>query len=153
MLAVLFISNAVLRGARLDLTENKLYSISPGTKNILRNIDEPLNLYFFFSDSATGEATGLRLYAQRVREVLEEFELVAGDKINLKVIDPLPFSEEEDQAAQFGLQAVPLQAGGDAVYFGLAGTNAIDTQVAIPFFQPDKEAFLEYDLAKFVHSL
>ncbi|MEO1574987.1 MAG: Gldg family protein [Pseudomonadota bacterium] len=153
MLAILFISNGVLRGARVDLTENKLYSISPGTKNILRNIDEPLNLYFFFSDSATGEATGLRLYAQRVREVLEEFALVAGDKINLKIIDPLPFSEEEDQAAQFGLQGVPLQAGGDSIYFGLAGTNAIDTQVAIPFFQPDKEAFLEYDLAKFVHSL
>jgi ABC-type uncharacterized transport system involved in gliding motility auxiliary subunit len=51
------------------------------------------------------------------------------------------------------LQAVPLQAGGEAIYFGLAGTNAVDTQAAIPFFQPDKEAFLEYDLAKFVHSL
>lgn len=153
MLAVLFISNSVLRGARLDLTENKLYSISPGTRNILRDIEEPLNLYFFFSDSVTGEATGLRLYAQRVREVLEEFALVAGDNINLQIIDPLPFSEQEDQAAQFGLQAVPLQAGGDNIYFGLAGTNAVDTQVAIPFFQPDKEAFLEYDLAKFVHSL
>ena len=153
MLAVLFISNGLLRGARLDLTENKLYSISPGTKNILRSIDEPLNLYYFFSDSASGDATGLRLYAQRVREVLEEFSLVAGDRINLKIIDPLPFSEEEDQAAQFGLQSVPLQVGGDPIYFGLAGTNAIDTQVAIPFFQPDKEAFLEYDLAKFVHSL
>ncbi|MFK8014863.1 MAG: Gldg family protein, partial [Gammaproteobacteria bacterium] len=153
MLATLFISNALFRGMRLDLTENNLYSVSPGTKNILRSIDEPLNLYYFFSDSVAGEATGLRLYAQRVREMLEEFALVAGDKVNLRVIDPLPFSEEEDQAAQFGLQAVPLQAGGDAIYFGLAGTNAIDTQIAIPFFQPDKEAFLEYDLAKFVHSL
>jgi len=153
MLALLFISNALFRGARLDLTQNNLYSISPGTKNILRSIDEPLNLYYFFSDSSTGDATGLRLYAQRVREVLEEFALVAGDKINLQVIDPLPFSEEEDQAAQFGLQGVPLQPGADAIYFGLAGTNSIDTQMAIPFFQPDKEAFLEYDLAKFVHSL
>lgn len=153
MLALLFISNALFRGARLDLTEHNLYSISPGTKNILRSIDEPLNLYYFFSDSATGDATALRLYAQRVREVLEEFALVAGDKINLQVIDPLPFSEEEDQAAQFGLQGVPLQPGGDPIYFGLAGTNSVDSQIAIPFFQPDKEAFLEYDLAKFVHSL
>lgn len=153
MLAILVVSNALFRGMRLDLTENDLYSISDGTRAILDDIEEPLNFYFFFSDTVAGEATGLRLYAQRVREVLEEFALEADGMINLEVIDPLPFSEEEDQAAQFGLQAVPLQTTGDTIYFGLAGTNALDDQMAIPFFYAEKEAFLEYDLAKLVHSL
>lgn len=152
-LAVILLSNALFRSWRLDLTENNLYSISDGTKNILRSIDEPINLYYFFSDSTSGNATALRAYAQRVREVLEEFSLVAGGKVRLQVIDPLPFSEEEDQAAQFGLQAVPIGGTGETVYFGLAGTNAVDDQSVVPFFQAEKEAFLEYDLAKLVHSL
>ncbi len=152
-IAMIFLSNMLLRGVRLDLTENKLYSISEGTRNILRDIDEPINLYFFFSDNATKNVTALRAYATRVREVLEEFAAVAGGKINLQVIDPLPFSEEEDEAAQFGLQALPIDRSGETVYFGLAGTNSVDDQALIPFFDMNKEAFLEYDLAKLIHSL
>jgi ABC-type uncharacterized transport system involved in gliding motility auxiliary subunit len=69
------------------------------------------------------------------------------------VIDPLPFSEEEDQAVSFGLEPVSLGGAADPVYIGLAGTNATDGVEVIPFFQPDRERLLEYDLARLVWAL
>jgi ABC-type uncharacterized transport system involved in gliding motility auxiliary subunit len=157
VLAVLFValvvlSNVLLRGFRLDLTEHRLYTLSEGTRHVVAELDEPINLYFFFSDRGTQNIPFLRSYAQRVREFLEEVAAVSRGKVRLSVIDPLPFSEDEDRAAGFGLQAVPTGAG-EAIYFGLAGTNALDGQAVIPFFQPDKETFLEYDVAKLIHSL
>jgi ABC-type uncharacterized transport system involved in gliding motility auxiliary subunit len=158
VLAVLFVAvmllvNVAFRGARADLTQNHLYTLSDGTKKILSSIDEPINLYLFFSDKATQDLPQLRTYAARVREMLQEMAARSGGKLRLEVIDPLPFSEDEDRAAGFGLQSVPVSAAGDKVFFGLAGTNSTNGQAAIPFLQPDKEAFLEYDVAKLIHEL
>ncbi len=151
--AVIALANNLLRGAQVDLTENKLYTLSEGTVKVLGEIEEPINLYYFFSDKGTAEIPQIRTYATRVRELLEEISRRSGGKVKLTVIDPLPFSEEEDRASGFGLQAVPTGPAGETIFFGLAGTNATDGQMVIPFFQPDKEAFLEYDVAKLVHSL
>lgn len=153
LVAILVLSNVLLRGARLDLTENNLYTLSDGTRQVLKEIEEPVNLYFYFSDRGTAEIPMIRNYAMRVREMLEEMASRSGGKLHLQVIDPLPFSEDEDRASGFGLQAVPSGAGGETIYFGLAGTNSTDGQSVIPFFQPDKEAFLEYDVVKLIHSL
>ena len=147
------ISNQLFKGLRIDLTNNNLYTLSDGTIRILENIAEPLNLHFYFSDQATAGIPALRSYANRVREMLEEFEDVADGNINLRVIDPLPFSEDEDRAAQLGLQGLQLGATPDPIYLGLAGTDSVDNVETIAFFQPDKEAFLEYDLAKLVSTL
>ncbi len=152
-IASVIVSNELFRGWRIDFTENSLYTLSDGTERILENIDEPINLYFFYSDQATAGIPSLRTYADRVREMLEEFEGQADGNIRLSIIDPLPFSEDEDRAAQFGLQGVQLGVTPDPVYFGLAGTNSVDVEEIIPFFQPDKEAFLEYDVAKLVATL
>lgn len=151
-IAIIMLSNAWLRGMRIDLTENNLYTVSEGTRSVLRNIEEPIALYLFYSERAARNAPSLRPYATRVREMLEEFSQHAGGKLRVQVLDPVPFSEEEDQAAQFGLQALPIQ-GGESVYLGLAGTNAVGDEAIIPFFDPGKEAFLEYDLAKLIYSL
>lgn len=146
--------NTLLFGSvRLDLTENRLYTISPGTREIIDSIEEPIDLYFFYSDHATRDLAPLRAYAKRVRELIEEYALQADGRIRLKIIDPVPFSEAEDQAAEFGLQGVPLDQGGEQVYFGLAGTNAYGDQQLIAFFQPEREEFLEYDLSKLLNSL
>ncbi|HET7842964.1 MAG TPA: GldG family protein, partial [Xanthomonadales bacterium] len=161
VLAVLFvaaivISNVLFRGWRVDLTENSLYTLSEGTKRVLAEIPEPINLYFYFSEDTASDRAELqpvRDYATRVREMLEEMAALSGGKIHLQVVDPLPFSEEEDKAAAYGLQAIPVSASGENIYFGLAGTNSTDGQMIIPFFQPDKETFLEYDVAKLVHGL
>jgi ABC-type uncharacterized transport system involved in gliding motility auxiliary subunit len=135
------------------LTEHNLYTLSEGTKSIVGKIDEPVNLYFFFSDQASESEPSIRDYANRVREMLEEFADASRGKLRLRVIDPLPFSEEEDQAAQFGLQAVQFGAISSPVYMGLAGTNSTGDEEVIPIFHPDKEASLEYDIAKLVSTL
>jgi ABC-type uncharacterized transport system involved in gliding motility auxiliary subunit len=152
-MAAVIISNGLFQGAKIDLTENRLYTLSDGTKRILESIDEPINLYLFWSDKAAEGIPTLRDYANRVREMLEEFADTADGRIRLSVIDPLPFSEDEDRAAQFGLQGVGLPGSQDPVYLGLAGTNSVDDEEIIAFFQPDKESFLEYDLAQLVSTL
>jgi len=152
-LAIVMLSNAGLRGVRLDLTQNKLYTLTPGTRQVLADLKEPVNLYFYFSrDAAAKQSPLIMPYATRVREFLEEIAARSNGKVHLRVIDPQPFSEDEDHAAEFGLQS--LQSGtGDALYFGLAGTNSTDGRSAIPSFQPDREEFLEYDVAKLIHEL
>lgn len=152
-IAAIIISNQLFGGWRIDLTDNRLYTLSDGTEQILENLEEPINLYFYYSDKATENAPTIRSYANRVREMLDEFRLAANGNINLFVIDPLPFSEDEDRAAQFGLQGVSIAGSPDAVYMGLAGTDSIDNEEIIPFFQLDKEQFLEYDIAKLVSTL
>ena len=147
------LNNVLFGGWRLDLTGNNLYTLSDGSREILESIDEPVNLYFFFSEKSSEDLTSLRVYATRVREMLEEYELAANGKINLSVVDPEPFSEAEDQAAEFGLQGIPVSTAGEELYFGLAATNALDDQEVIPFFQPDKEEFLEYEISKLIQSL
>jgi len=152
VLAVI-VSNLLFKGVRIDLTENNLYTLSDGTQRILQGIDEPINLYFYYSDQASESLPSLRDYATRVREMLEEFRDESGGKLRLSVIDPLPFSEDEDRAAQFGLRGVQLGTAPDPVYLGLAGTNSVGDEEVIAFFQPDQEAFLEYDIARLVSSL
>jgi len=155
-LGIVMLANLGLRGMRADLTQNRLYTLSPGTQQVLGEVKEPLNLYFYFSrDTAAKQAPLIMPYASRVREFLEEIAARSGGKIRLRVLDPQPFSEDEDRANEAGLQ--PLQGGGesagDALYFGLAGTNSTDGRAAIPSFAPDREEFLEYDVAKLVHEL
>ncbi|MGH8090378.1 MAG: GldG family protein [Rudaea sp.] len=151
--AVILICNSLFRGAQVDLTQNHLYTLSQGTKNILADIDEPVHLYLFWSDKETHGIPQLRIYAQRVREMLEEMAGRAHGKIKLEVIDPQPFSEDEDRATGYGLQAVPAGSNGEKIFLGLAGTNSTNGKSVIPFLQPNKEAFLEYDIAKLIHEL
>ncbi|WAD26736.1 Gldg family protein [Pseudomonadaceae bacterium T75] len=147
------LSGLAFTNARLDLTEQKLYTISEGTESILEELESPIELQFFYSEAAVRDLVALRNYARRVEELLRAYERAAGGKLKLQVIDPQPFSEEEDRAAELGLQAVPLDRGGDKVYFGLAGTNAEGHTQTIPFFPLDQEEFLEYEVSRLVQSL
>jgi gliding motility-associatede transport system auxiliary component len=156
--AVLFVSvnviaGHVLRSARIDLTSGHLYTLSEGTARTLAEIQEPVTLRFYYSHRLGDEIPSYGIYAQRVRETLEEYAARAKGKIDLQVIDPDPFSPDEDRAVALGIQGVPLEQGGEKVYFGLAATNSTDDQELIPFFQPERERFLEYDLTKMIHSI
>ena len=139
--ALVFLNNQLLSAFRLDRTENQVYSLSDGSKQILSEIDEPINLYFFFSDDASKGMTSLRNYANRVESLMQEYAKAAEGKIRLHVVDPEPFSESEDQATEFGLTAATIGPAGDAIYLGLAGTNALDDQLTIGFFDPQRESF------------
>ncbi len=144
---------SLLPGARVDLTGNRLFTLSEGTKKIVGNIPEPVNIYLFFSDKATATIPQVRTYAGRVREMLEEFASRSDGKLILQVIDPLPFSDEEDRATGFGLSPINLGNNADPIYFGIAASNSVGDNETIPFLDPAKESFLEYDLAKLVYSL
>lgn len=157
-LAVLFIgvtllTTWLLRGWRLDLTENKLYTIAPGTQHIVQELAEPVNLYYYWSEKTAGGYPALKTYGTRVREFLQELATRSKGKLRLSVIDPEPFSEDEDRAAGRGVHGVPIGANGETFYFGLAGTNSTDGHEAIAFFDPAKEEFLEYDVAKLIYQL
>jgi ABC-type uncharacterized transport system involved in gliding motility auxiliary subunit len=151
--AAVVLTNWALRGARVDLTRNQLYTTTQGTRNIVKSLAEPVNLYLYFSEGAAAAYPQLRTYGIRVREFLQELAASSGGKLRLRVIDPQPFSEEEDRAAEAGVRAVPLGPGSGNLYLGLAGTNSTDGKAVIDLFDPSKEAFLEYDVAKLIHQL
>ncbi|QHJ13506.1 hypothetical protein FX988_03767 [Paraglaciecola mesophila] len=151
--ALVLLNNQLLSAYRVDLTENKVYSLSQGSEQILTEIDEPLNLYFFFSDKAAKNMTTLRNYAARVQSLLEEYAERSNGKIKLHILDPEPFSEKEDKADQFGLTAANIGTAGEAVYLGLGATNALDDQQVIAFFDPQQERFLEYEISKLIYQL
>jgi ABC-type uncharacterized transport system involved in gliding motility auxiliary subunit len=147
------LSHVAFRSARVDLTEQRLYTLSEGSRTILQGLDEPVTLRFYLSKKLAVELAGIRGYTNRVLELLQEYEQAAGGNLVLHVIDPEPFSEEEDRAVGYGLRGVPIDQGNAQFYFGLVGTNATDDRELIPFFQQSREAFLEYDLTKLVYRL
>jgi len=151
--AVNVVANATLGTARIDLTEDKLFTLSEGTRSVISRIGEPITLRLYFSEKLGQEIPAYAVYAMRVREMLREYENAAPGKIRVEFIDPEPFSDEEDRAVGSGLQGVPVNQAGEVVYFGLAGTNSADKEEVIPFLQPERERFLEYDLTKLVYNL
>ena len=147
------LSHVAFRSARFDLTEQRLYTLTEGSRNILQGLDEPVTLRVYLSKKLAVELPGIQGYTNRVLELVQEYEQAAGGNLILHVIDPEPFSEEEDRAVGYGLRGVPLDQGNTQFYFGLVGTNATDDQELIPFFQQSREEFLEYDLTKLVYRL
>ncbi len=157
LLVVLFVSinigsNNALRSLRFDLTEEKRYTLADGSRRIIENIDEQITLRLYFSASVVNDLPAFRPYAQRVRELLEEYVSLSDGKIRLELVDPKPFTEAEDNAVRQGIQGVPINET-DKLYFGLIGTNMTDDQESISFFQQEKEAFLEYELTKLIYNL
>lgn len=145
-------AGSALRGVRLDLTEQGLYRLSPGARDVMQELEEPLEWRFMYSRRASAEYPAIRAYADRVREMLRAFADQSGGRILLTEIDPGPFSAEEDIARAAGLTATPT-AGGDDLYFGLIARNAIDETRTIPLFSEGREARLEYDLARLIAEL
>lgn len=155
---VLFVAVNVIAGnwladVRVDLTQEGLYTLSPATRTTLAKITEPITLRFYYSPQLGREVPSYGVFADRVREMLQQYAAVAKGKIVLQTLDPEPFSLVEDRAVALGLQGVPLDQSGTPVYFGLAGTNSTDDEATIPFFQTDRERFLEYDLTKLIAGL
>lgn len=139
--------------ARIDLTQQRLYTLSAGTVSVLQNLQDPVTLRLFYSRRLGSAVPAYGAYAERVRAMLEEYVAVSGGKVRLEVFDPEPFSETEDRALAYGLQGVPVDQSGEQIYFGLAGVNLLDDERTVPFFQPERERFLEFDLTRLVFEL
>ncbi|HET6807263.1 MAG TPA: Gldg family protein [Frateuria sp.] len=149
-----------LKTARIDLTADHLYTLTPGTQHIIDELHRPLKLTLYFSEHATRDLPQLRSYEQRVREMLQEMVARSRGRIRLAVIDPVPYSDDEASAEGGGLTPVNGGSNGERVFFGLVG-NAVrgregegeERSLSIPFFDPARETFLEYDIAKLLYEL
>ena len=152
-LSVNIISNQTLTSARIDLTENNLYTLSLGTKNILSQLEEPVTLKLYFSSKQLSGLPQLLNYGNRVRDLLEEYEANSDGKIRFIVINPAPFSEAEDEAVSFGIRQLPLNANGNIAYLGLVGSNTVDDRKVMEVLSPEQEDGLEYELTKMIYQL
>ena len=146
------LSISTLTGVRIDLTQDKLFTLSEGTKNILKSMNKPATLTLYYSRELGEAAPPLGLHATRVRDILKEFAAESAGNLTILEKEPEPFSETEDIVVKAGLQGLPLDESGDKVYFGLIGEQG-DAKGVIPMFQLERDRFLEYDLARMVAKL
>ncbi|MDT8318571.1 MAG: GldG family protein, partial [bacterium] len=149
LVLVNLVSAMVFRHARVDLTSEKLYTLSPGTKNILEKLEDRLRFKFYLTGDQMKDLPSIQLYSTRVKEMIEEYVKLSGGKVSLAMLDPKPDTEEEEVAQKYGLQKVPLQ-GGRSLYMGLVISDESGNDEVIPFFNPEREEFLEYDISKAV---
>lgn len=149
--SVLVIDNT-LSGWRIDLTENRLFTLSEGTRQILAGLQEPITLDFYYSRRQLLDYPQLASYGARVQDMLKEYANLASGKLQLNIFDPAPFSELEEQAMAAGMQALGDDTGQRA-WFGLAGSNSTDDEKIIPFFHTRREGAVEYDISKLIQQL
>lgn len=153
LLSVNLVSTIGLKTWKADLTEDKLFTISPGTRTVLTTIDEPIRARVYFSKRLGEELPSYGRYFDRVRSLLEQFRDMSGGKLQLEFLEPEPYSDAEDRAVAAGLRGMRYTAEGDVGYFGLTATNSTDNQETVAFFEPSRESFVEYDLTKLIHTL
>jgi ABC-type uncharacterized transport system involved in gliding motility auxiliary subunit len=152
-LAVNIISQTLFSATRVDVTEGRVFTLSVETIPVFRDIEEPIIVRVYFSQALSEASPRHAVYFQRIRDLLSQYSALSGGMLQIKYFDPEPFSDVEDRAVGFGLQAVPLGNLSEVGYFGLAATNSTDDQEVIPFFNLEREAFIEYDLTKLAFTL
>jgi ABC-type uncharacterized transport system involved in gliding motility auxiliary subunit len=150
-LAIVLAINVILSRFRwrLDLTEEKIHTLSPGTIHILRSLDQPVTLLFFFNESDPRIPIGFKNYARRVQDLLAEYALRSGGRITVEVHDPKPDSEAEEWAQRYGLSGQPLDFLGPTLYLGLVAVRA-DSEAVIPLLDPEQESLLEYQITRLI---
>lgn len=141
----------LLPAARLDITEDRLFTISEGSREILQDLKDPLLVKLYFSRSSEELPNSFKTYGQRVEDLLGEYEALSGGRLELQIFDPKPDSEEEEWAQKYGIEAVTLPSG-NAVYFGIA-MQMLDRETALPFLDPRRQEFLEYDLTQSIYQV
>ncbi len=150
MLAIVVAANVIFgaKPMRADLTQEKAFTLSAGTRKILQQLDTPVKIRFYCtqSETATPETVFLKSYARKVEDLLQEYKQVAGKNLVIEKYDPQPDSDAEDSARLDGLEPQPLP-GSDRFYLGLAVSLA-DERVALPFLEPNRERQLEYDITR-----
>ena len=143
----------LLSRASLDLTADQRNTLSEGTRSALSQLVKPIEIEFYYSARLLQQVTSYAIYAPRIKELLEDYAHYSGGLIHVRLIDPVPFSEEEDRAIEAGLQPVVLDRGRYIGYFGLVARTAPGRKIVVPTFDPARERLLEYDLTRLVLSL
>jgi ABC-type uncharacterized transport system involved in gliding motility auxiliary subunit len=143
LIGVYIVSHLVSK--RIDLTQEKMFTLSPGTKAILKKLDTPVTINFY-ATQGKDMPVELKTYAQRVEDILEEYKKYGGNKIQIKKFDPQPDSDAEDSANLDGVEGQQINFG-EKAYLGLA-VKMFDAKVALPFLTPQRERLLEYDISR-----
>jgi ABC-type uncharacterized transport system involved in gliding motility auxiliary subunit len=131
---------------RADLTEERAFTLSDGTRQILAGLKSPVQVRFYYSQSDEAMPMGLKNYAQSVNDLLDAMETASGGKLQIQRLDPTPDSDAEDSARLDGVEP-QVFPNGDRIYLGL-GLSQLDRKSALPFLAPDRERLLEYDMAR-----
>jgi ABC-type uncharacterized transport system involved in gliding motility auxiliary subunit len=149
MAAILVFFNAIagVFKTRVDLTQEKAYTLSAGTRAILKKLDTPVKIRFYCTQTeATADTAPLHSYAKDVEDLLAEYKQAAGGKLTVEEYDPQPDSDAEDSARLDGVEPQQLR-NGDRFYLGLS-VSMLDQKEALPFLDPSRERLLEYDLSR-----
>ena len=152
VLAANLIASVLFDRAKIDVTEEKLYSLSQGSINISKSLEDQITAQLYFSKSVASENPQFQAYADRVIQMLREYEALSGGKFVLQIIDPRPDTEEEEWAERYGLQGVPVGPA-TRMFLGLVLKDESDNERVIPFFSPQRESSLEYDITKAIYGL
>lgn len=145
-------ASVVFRSAKIDLTEEKLYTLSDGSKSMLGKLDNDVRLKLFYSRRASSALPIIKQYSDRVIGLLNQYQDASGGKIEFEILDPRPDTETEELAAKYGVQPF-ARTGAESLYFGLVIVSEIGDEHAIPFLDPGRESFLEYDLSRLISSV
>ena len=148
-----FIINKINFNIGIDFTSTKTFTLSKGTKNVLANIEEPLKFEFIYSRSLSKNIPIIQNYANQIEGLLNRYDSLAKGKIDFQIIEPEPYSDQEDYVERFGVQGFPVDQEGSNIYFGLIATNTTDDIEIIPFFDPSKAGSLEKQLTDIIYKL
>ena len=148
-----FIINKINFNIGIDFTSTKTFTLSKGTKNVLANIEEPLKIEFIYSRSLSKNIPIIQNYANQIEGLLNRYDSLAKGKIDFQIIEPEPYSDQEDYVERYGVQGFPVGLEGSNIYFGLIATNTTDDIEIIPFFDPSKGGSLEKQLTDIVYKL
>ena len=156
MVLTVYIGNAWLKRFKVDMTEEKLYTISNGSKEILKKLNTPLTLKLYYSKTSANKGTeGLRIfnnYFFYVKDLLEEYVAHSRNNLRLQVIDPRPDTKEEEDASTYGLKKFQLTET-EKYFFGLVVENNVGTEKIIEFFDPGQQENLEYEVTRLIYSV
>ena len=156
VLAIVIVATAVIgpvSGFRVDMTQENLYTLSEGPRRMLSELEREVGLKFYYSRSGENTPIPIKQYAQRIEDLLHEYESLSNGNVILEVFDPKPDSDEEEWAQKYGLTAQGLSMfGGPSFYFGIVAVSGAN-EASIPFLDPGAEPRLEYLVTRLVYEV
>jgi ABC-type uncharacterized transport system involved in gliding motility auxiliary subunit len=152
LFAILIAANTILGNSRIrvDVTEERLYTLSQGTKSVLKDLDDTVTIKLFFSESSPQMPVYLKTYARQVEDLLNEYRVAAGHNVLVETIDPKPDSDEEEWAQRYGVSGQQVDMFGPPLYFGLAAVCG-DVEAVLPSIDPRADDLLEYTITRLIH--
>ena len=147
------LANIWFSGKQFDFTEEKSFTLSENTKNILATLEEPLYIKLYYSEAQAAGRPNIQSYAHRVKALLKDYAVRSDGMVKLEILNPSPFSDDEQRALKHGISYKKIDELGGKLYFGLTVSNSVDHHKVISTLDPSRKAFLEYDITRILYQL